>query len=273
MPNKHDTDLLEYLRTHKSSHVRLAVQKIHASFEASSSFMKSATSLPSEVPAAPATPTRHTTISSAPTTNSAVKRHIEHLERKIIEQSETTTRNESLLSLSPRSHQRTNVSPRYAFSPKQLYHKAGWDNDDDTTVSTVSISSMSMSSLSVDRPIMEIRFERSSLGDERPGTNMFGSPSSDAIRKIEHISILDAAFDGVVSYAHTLSTSRGCPSDTATSSNEVEEGPEKGVFHYYFVLSVLLLSAKGVDPFVVCTIYLWLEIFRQHTSGCEEQSS
>ena len=218
MPNKQDTDLLEYLRTHKSSHVRLAVQKIHASFEASSSFMKSATSLPSGVPAAPATPIRRTTISSTPTTNSAVKRHVEHLERKIIEQSETTTRNESLLSLSPRSHQRTNVSPRYAFSPKQLYHKAGWDNDDDTTVSTVSISSMSMSSLSVDRPIMEIRFERSCLG-ERPSTNMFGSsPSSDAICKIEHISILDAAFDGAVSYAHTL---RGCPSETATSSNEV----------------------------------------------------
>eukprot|EP00577_Skeletonema_sp_RCC1716_P017671 CAMPEP_0113422814 /NCGR_PEP_ID=MMETSP0013_2-20120614/28664_1 /TAXON_ID=2843 ORGANISM="Skeletonema costatum, Strain 1716" /NCGR_SAMPLE_ID=MMETSP0013_2 /ASSEMBLY_ACC=CAM_ASM_000158 /LENGTH=256 /DNA_ID=CAMNT_0000310589 /DNA_START=179 /DNA_END=946 /DNA_ORIENTATION=+ /assembly_acc=CAM_ASM_000158 len=256
MPNKQDTDLLEYLRTHKSSHVRLAVQKIHASFEASSSFMKSATSLPSGVPAAPTTPVRRTTVSSTPTTNSAVKRHVEHLERKIIEQSETTTRNESLLSLSPRSHQRTNVSPRYAFSPKQLYHKAGWDNDDDTTVSTVSISSMSMSSLSVDRPIMEIRFERSSLG-ERPSTNMFrSSPSSDAICKIEHISILDAAFDGAVSYAQTLSTSRGCPSET-TSSNEAEEGPEKGVFHYYFVLSVLLLSAKGVDPFVVCTIYLW----------------
>jgi len=119
---------------------------------------------------------------------------------------------------------------------------------------------------------MEIRFERSSLG-ERPSTNMFrSSPSSDAICKIEHISILDAAFDGAVSYAQTLSTSRGCPSET-TSSNEAEEGPEKGVFHYYFVLSVLLLSAKGVDPFVVCTIYLWLEIFRQHTSGCKEQSS
>ena len=272
MPNKQDTDLLEYLRTHKSSHVRLAVQKIHASFEASSSFMKSATSRPSGVPAAPTTPVRRTTVSSTPTTNSAVKRHVEHLERKIIEQSETKTRNESLLSLSPRSHQRITVSPRYAFSPKQLYHKAGWDNDDDTTVSTVSISSMSMgSSLSVDRPIMEIRFERSSLG-ERPSTNMFGSPSSDAICKIEHISILDAAFDGAVSYAQTLSTSRGCPSET-TSSTEAEEGPEKGVFHYYFVLSVLLLSAKGVDPFVVCTIYLWLEIFRQHTSGCKEQSS
>eukprot|EP00984_Skeletonema_dohrnii_P012599 scaffold5129_cov137-Skeletonema_dohrnii-CCMP3373.AAC.1 len=189
--------------------------------------MKSATSLPSGVPAAPATPVRRTTIAYTPTTNSAVKRHVEHLERKIIEQSETTTRNESLLSLSPRSHQRITSSPRCAFSPKQLYHKAGWDNDDDTTVSTVSISSMSMSSLSVDRPIMEIRFERSILG-ERPSTNMFGSPSSDAIRKIEHISILDAAFDGAVSYAHTLSTSRGCPSETATSSNEVEEGPEKG---------------------------------------------
>ncbi len=267
MPNKQDTELLEYLRTRKSSHVRRAVEKLHAALECSPSASAS--------PAAPLrTPTtqRRTTKAST-STNTAVKRRIEQLERKIIEQSEKTGNNKSLLLLSPlpplRSHHRITVSPRYhAFSPKQLYHKSGWDNDDDTTVttaSTVSISSMSMSSsLSVDRPI-EIRFERSCL-KERPTTELFGSPSSsDAIRKIEHISILDPSYSGSASISssdmQTLSTSQ----DSSKSSSSVKVEDRKGGFvQLLFVFSVFLLSAKGVDPVAICTIYLLLEIFRQH---------
>jgi hypothetical protein len=40
---------------------------------------------------------------------------------------------------------------------------------------------------------MEIRFELSCL-KERPTAELFGSPSSDAIRKIEHICVLDSSF-------------------------------------------------------------------------------
>jgi len=66
MPNKQDTELLEYLRTRKNSHVRRAVQKFHA----------------------PTTPTQRRTTNASKSTNTAVKRRIEQLERKIIEQSE-----------------------------------------------------------------------------------------------------------------------------------------------------------------------------------------
>ncbi|KAL7444042.1 hypothetical protein ACHAXM_009257 [Skeletonema potamos] len=243
MPNKQDTELLEYLRTRKNTHVRRAVQKFHA----------------------PTTPTQRRTTNASKSTNTAVKRRIEQLERKIIEQSEKTGNNKSLMLLSqlpPRSHQKITDSPR-AVSPKQLYQKSGWDNDDDTTVSTVSISSMSMSSaLSVDRP-MEIRFELSCL-KERPTAELFGSPSSDAIRKIEHICVLDSSCSGspsISSDTQTLSTSLAF--SLSSSSIKVED-PKEGSFNYYFLLSVFLLSAKGVDPVAICTIYLLLEIFRQH---------
>eukprot|EP00986_Skeletonema_menzelii_P012433 scaffold6867_cov159-Skeletonema_menzelii.AAC.4 len=254
MSSMRDAELLEYLKTHKSSHVRRAVQKIQASFEEATT---------SRFPALPVTPIRRTAKASKSTTKSPVKRRIEELERKINEQSETTTSNDSLLSLSPRSRQQIAVSPRYAFnSPKQL-----WGNDDDTTLSTVSISSLSMSSsLTVDRPIMDISFERSSLAERPITNNMFGS-SSDAIRNIGHITILDSSFDRWVSSdARMLSFLQDCPSET-TLSNEVEEREslDKGVLHYYyFVLSVLLLCSKGVDPVAIFTVYLWLEIFRQH---------
>ena len=269
MPNKQDTEVLESLRARKSSHVRRAVQKFHDAFEATVAIGVSSSADNS---------TQRRTHKASASTNSSVKRRIEQLERKIIEQSETTG-NKSLLLLSPlppRSHQRITVSPRFAFSPKQLYQKTGWDNDDDTTVSTVSISSMSMSSsLSVDRPL-EIRFERSCL-KERPTTKLFGSPSrSDAIGQIDHVSIFDFSCDGSVSISSDMQTlptsSQDCPSSKSSSSIKVED-PEKGSFNYYFIFSVFLLSAKGaVDPVVICTIYLLLEICRKHSS-CEEQSS
>ena len=271
MPNKQDREVLEYLQTHKSSHVRRAVQKIHASFRAAS--MRTTTSQGQEfpAPAAPVTPIRCNAKASTSPIKSAVKRRIEELERKIIEHSETTsTTIDFLLPLSPQSHQRISHSPRYAVSPKKLYHTLGWGNDDDdTTVSTVSISSMSMSSsLTVDRPFMEIRFERSNL-TERVSPNMLGSPSSDAIRKIEHISIFDSSSDASVSSVGQimLPTFQESPSETETTttlSTEVEEGPEKAVFHFYVVLFALLLSTRGVDPVAILTIYLWLEIFRLH---------
>lgn len=213
-------------------------------------------------PTAPVTPIRRTAeASTTPTKMFAVKRRIEELEHKIqtIEQSSetTTTRKDFPLSLTPRSHHRIAHSPRYAVSPKKLYHSSGWGNDDDdTTLSTVSISSMSMSSsLTVERPFMEIRFERSNSG----------SPSSDAIRKIEHISILDSSFDASVSSdGHMISSFQESPSETTTTTalSTVEEG--LGVFHFYIVLFALLLSTKGVDPVVMLTIFLWLEIFRLH---------
>ena len=248
--NKQDAELLEYLQTHKSSHVKQAVQKIHASFEEAAS---------SRFPASPRTPIRRNTKASKSTTNSPVKRRINELERKIIEQSETTTttttRNNYLLSLTPRSRRR--ITGHVFNSPKRLWG----NNDDDTTISTVSISSLSMSSSStVDRPILDISFERPSLL-EKPSINIFGSCSSDAIRKIDHISVLDSSFNGSVSSgAQMLPFSQDCPSET-TLSNEVEESPDKCVLHYnYFVLSILLLCAKGVDPVAICTIYLWLEM-------------
>lgn len=254
MPNKQDTELLECLRNSKSSHIQRAVENLiengleinfRRAIAIESCFVDSSLRRSSVPPASLRIATqRRSSKAAPPSSNNAVKRYIEHFEQKILREQSELNGNKSvllrsLLSAVPRSHQRVTVSPKFAFSPKKFYHKSGWDSDDDTTVSTASISSVSMSS-------------------------SVGSPSRGAICKIiENVSILDSSHSGSASISDDFSL---CLCNK-TSSVELED-PETVSWSYYFVFSVFLLSAKGsVDPFALCTIYLLLEIFRLSLCG------
>jgi len=255
MPNK-DSELLEYLRTRKGSYVKRLTQKIEAAFQVKPIPRPPSSSPP---PPPPTTPQQYTASATA-TTSTAVKLRIEYLERKIQGQSETKSGDRSTLLLTPVVRSSHQFSPRYAFSPKRNYHKSspGWDNDDDTTVSTVSISSMSFSSSSLisstDRPV-DVGFVGRTyyLKEKTLSTKLFGSPSSsDEIQNIGHISILDSTYDTIPPSPHD------CP-----STEEDSEQRGSSFSDYYCVFSVFLLSLKGaVDPTAVCTVYLLLEIFR-----------
>ena len=285
MPSKEDKEVLEYLRSFKGGHVRRVVDQIHASGEVSSFITAtSGTSVPQSVTTTQSQ--RRKSKTSIPTRpiKSAVKFHIKRLERKIAEQSKSTsargklrysfplpqpnrlestsTRSKARFScppLPPRTYLRITVSPRFASYPKQQYQKS-WDNDDDTTVSTVSMSSMSMNSSYSNRSIMEIKFEGSFPNTERSSSAFFGSPSNESIQKIGLIDI-DTCNELTPSYEQPRFSFLDSPSET---SKAVEEENEKRFANCYFIFSIFLLSVKGIDPIAVCTIYILLEIFRQH---------
>ena len=256
MANK-DSELLEYLRTRKSSYVKRAIQKIEASFQVKPITRPSS----SPPPPPPTTPQQYTGTATA-TISTAVKLQIEHLERKIQGQSETKSGDRSTLLLTPVVRSSHQLSPRYPFSPKWNYDKSSpaWDNDDDTTVSTVSISSMSFNSsslsLSTDRRPVDIGFVGRTyyLKEKTLSTKLFGSPSSsDDIQSIGHISILDSSYDG--------SAIPSSPHDYPSTEDSEQRG--SSFSNYYCVFSVFLLSLKGLDPAAICTVYLLLEIFRK----------
>lgn len=255
MSNK-DSELLGCLLTRKGGYVKRAIQRIEAAFQVKPITRPSS----APPPPPPTTPQQYTAKATTTTTTStAVKLRIERLEHKIHGQSETKSGDKSTLLLTPIVRSNHQFSPRYAFSPKRNYHKLspGWDNDDDTTVSTVSISSMSFSSSSsTGRRPVDIGFVGRTyyLKEKNLSTKLFRSPSSsDDIQNFGHISILDSSYDGLV----IPSSPHDYPSD--------EDSEQRGssFSNYYCIFSVILLSVKGaVDPAAICTVYLLLEIFR-----------